>query len=93
MWDIYEHRRVARQIKAAPEEVLKRYEKWKDIMALSGPIGVRKIKGFHDEALKGEWKKHRSSRLGLQYRVIYMVVKDQVMIQVVNLTPHDYRKK
>ena len=92
MWDILEHRRVARQIRVAPVEVLKRYEKWKDIMALSGPNGVRRIKGFNDESLRGEWNKHRSSRLGLQYRVIYKVVKDQVLIQVVNLTPHDYRK-
>ena len=84
---------MARQIKVAPSEVLKRYEKWKDIIALSGPNGIRRIKGFHDEALRGEWKKHRSSRLGLQYRVIYQVVKDRVLIQVVNLTPHDYRKK
>ncbi len=66
---------------------------WKDIVGLSGPMGLRKIKGFHDESLRGEWKGHRSSRLGLQYRVIYKALKDQVMIQVVNLSPHDYRKK
>ena len=93
MWDIYEHRRVVKQLKAAPTEVLKRYEKWKDIMALTGPTGIRQIKGFHDEALRGEWKKHRSSRLGLQYRIIYQVVKDQILIKVVNLTPHDYGNK
>jgi hypothetical protein len=28
---------------------------------LSGPPGLRAIKGFHDEALAGEWKGHRSS--------------------------------
>ena len=66
---------------------------WKDIVGLSGPSGLRKIKGFHDESLRGEWKGHRSSRLGLQYRVIYNTLKDKVMIQVVNLSPHDYRKK
>ena len=93
MWDVFEHRRVARQLKGAPQEVLKRYEKWKDIVRLSGPAGLGKIKGFHDESLRGEWKGHRSSRLGLQYRVIYKTVKDKVMIQVVNLSPHDYRKK
>ena len=93
MWDVFEHQRVARQLKRAPQEVLKRYEKWKDIVGLSGPAGLRKIKGFHDESLKGEWKGHRSSRLGLQYRVIYKTLKDRVMIQVVNLRPHDYRKK
>lgn len=93
MWEIYEHRRLSRQLKGAPQEVLKRYEKWKDIVRLSGPAGLRKVKGFHDEALRGEWKGHRSSRLGLQYRVIYKILKDQVLIQVVNLSPHDYRKK
>jgi addiction module RelE/StbE family toxin len=93
MWEVYEHRRVARQLNGAPQEVLKRYEKWKDIVGLSGPMGLRKIKGFHDESLRGEWKGHRSSRLGLQYRVIYKTLKGQVMIQVVNLSPHDYRKK
>lgn len=93
MWGIFEHRRVARQLKGVPQEVLKRYEKWKDIVGLSGPAGLRRIKGFHDESLRGDWKGHRSSRLGLQYRVIYKVVKDHVLIQVVNLSPHDYRKK
>ncbi len=93
MWSVFEHRRVARQLKGAPQEVLKRYEKWKDIVGLSGPSALRRIKGFHDESLKGDWKGHRSSLPGLQYRVIYKTLKDEVMIQVVNLSPHDYRKK
>ncbi len=93
MWEIYEHRRIARQLKGVPGVVLKRYEKWKDIVRLSGPSGLGRIKGFHDESLRGEWKGHRSSRLGLQYRVIYRIVRDAVLIQVVSLNPHDYRKK
>ena len=71
----------------------KRYEKWKDIVAITGPTGLRMIKGFHDESLRGEWKDHRSSRLGGQYRVIYRMEKDQIIVQVVNITAHDYRKK
>lgn len=93
MWDIYEHRRVSKQLKTFPTDVLKRYEKWKDIVAISGPQGLRKIKGLHDESLSGDWKGHRSSRLNQQYRVIYKVEKDKVLIQVVNVTPHDYRRK
>ena len=93
MWIIYEHRRVPRQIHGLPQDILKRYEKWKDIVAISGPTGLRLIKGFHDESLRGEWKGHCSSRLGRQYRVIYRIEKDQVLIQVVNVTSHDYRKK
>ena len=93
MWDIYEHRAVVRALKSIPVEVLKRYEKWKDIVRISGPQGLRHIKGFKDEALKGERKGQRSSRLNLQYRVIYTVVKDQVLVKVMAVTPHDYRKK
>ncbi len=93
MWLIYEHRRVVRRLDSIPEDVLKRYEKWKDIVTVSGPHGLRLIKGFHDEVLRGEWKGCRSSRLGSQYRVIYKIMRDQILVQVVNITAHDYRKK
>jgi addiction module RelE/StbE family toxin len=93
MWTIQEHRRVDKQLSGSvPREILKRYEKWKDIARLSGPQGLRAIKGFHGEALSGEWKGYRSSRLGLQWRVIYEVVANTLLIQVVQVTPHDYRR-
>ena len=93
MWEIEEHRRVDKQLSGSvPVEVLKRYEKWKDVARISGPQGLRLIKGFHDEALSGEWKGHRSSRLGLQWRVIYRVVANVLLIQVVQVTAHDYRR-
>lgn len=93
MWEIYEHRKAIKQLESLPIDVLKRYEKWKDIILISGPDGLKQIRGFRDEALRGEWKGHRSSRLNIQYRVIYKLEKDLVLVQVVNLTPHDYRRK
>jgi addiction module RelE/StbE family toxin len=48
--------------------------------------------GFKDEALSGNWKGFRSSRLNIQYRVIYKVHKDQVLVEVERVTPHDYRR-
>lgn len=93
MWRILEHRRVTRGLSKLPVEILKRYEKWKDIVQLSGPSGLRLIKGFRDEALRGEWTGHRSSRLGQQYRVIYLVEREEVVVKVVSLTAHDYRRK
>jgi mRNA-degrading endonuclease YafQ of YafQ-DinJ toxin-antitoxin module len=92
MWRIEEHRRVDKQLSGAPREILKRYEKWKDIAMLSGPPGLRLIRGFNDEALSGKWSGHRSSRLGLQWRVIYLTVPDQQLFQVAAVTPHDYRR-
>jgi hypothetical protein len=93
MWRILEHRRIDKQCASAPVEVLKRYEKWKDIASLSGPPGLRQISGFNDEALSGEWKGHRSSRLGIQFRLIYRVVPEEMTFLVVSLTTHDYRRK
>ena len=92
MWTIYEHRRVAKQLRSLPHDILKRYEKWKDIVRISGPEGLRFIKGFHDEALRGQWAGYRSSRLGLQYRVIYKIVESEIFVQVETLTAHDYRR-
>nr|WP_231363409.1 type II toxin-antitoxin system mRNA interferase toxin, RelE/StbE family [Thioalkalivibrio sp. ALM2T] len=81
---------MEKSLAAAPAEVQKRYEKWKDIVTISGPQGLRQIRGFNDEALAGKWKGFRSSRLNLQYRVIYRVEKNKVLIQVEKVTPHDY---
>ncbi|MCD4748046.1 MAG: type II toxin-antitoxin system RelE/ParE family toxin [Thermoanaerobaculales bacterium] len=93
MWEVFEHRRVGRQLTQLPIDVLKRYEKWKDIVAISGPEGLRLIKGLHDESLKGKWKGHRSSRLSRQHRVFYWVERERVLVEVVSVTAHDYRKK
>jgi addiction module RelE/StbE family toxin len=92
MWRIEEHRRVDKQAASAPLEILKRYEKWKDIASISGPPGLRLIKGFHDEALSGEWKGFRASRLGDQWRVIYRVAAEDLLFQVASVTAHDYRR-
>ncbi len=93
MWLIYEHRTLQRHLKKIPIDILKRYEKWKDIVELSGPSGLKLIRGFNDESLRGDWKGHRSSKLGGQYRVIYKIEKKQLFIPVVDLTAHDYRRK
>jgi addiction module RelE/StbE family toxin len=93
MWRIEEHRRVEKNLSGpVPVEILKRYEKWKDIAMLSGPAGLRLINGFRDEALSGKWEGHRPSRLNLQWRVIYRVVADALLVQVIQITPHDYRR-
>ena len=93
MWTIQEHRGVDKELSGrVPLDILKRYEKWKDIASLSGPQGLRAIRGFHDEALAGKWKGFRSSRLNEQWRVIYRIVADALLVQVVRVTPHDYRR-
>jgi mRNA-degrading endonuclease YafQ of YafQ-DinJ toxin-antitoxin module len=93
MWQVEEHRRVGKQLASAPLDIQKRYEKWLDVTALSGPLGLRAIRGFHDEPLSGEWRGYRSSRLSAQYRVIYRFFAARQLFQVVEVTAHDYRMR
>ena len=93
MWSIFEHRRLDKQLAKVPMEVQKRYEKWKDIVEISGPAGLKLVSGFRDEALRGEWRGYRSSRLNQQYRVIYQVEGNRLKVYVLEVTPHDYKRK
>ena len=93
MWEIYEHRRASQSLDRLPPEWLKRYEKWKDIVRISGPAGLRLIKGFHDERLQSKWDGHRSSRLNAQSRVIYKVEEQRVLVVIMDVTAHDYRRQ
>ncbi len=90
MWEVFEHRQVRRRIRKLPDEIVKRYEKWKDIVEFSGPAGLRLIRGFRDESLRGRWNGHRSSRLGDQYRIIYRIGEKRLYVMVVDVTAHDY---
>jgi proteic killer suppression protein len=70
--------------------VVKKYEIWKDIVFRHGPEKLREFPGFHDEKLKGKREGQRSSRLSLQYRVIYTIRQDVVTVLVLEITPHNY---
>jgi len=44
-------------------------------------------------ALKGEWQGARSSSLSRLWRVSYAVRGDDLTVFVLEVNPHDYRKK
>jgi mRNA-degrading endonuclease RelE of RelBE toxin-antitoxin system len=90
MWHIQEHRSIAKQSRKLPAEVVKKYELWKDIVSWHGPEKLKEFPGFHDEKLSGNRKGQRSSRLSLQYRVIYSVRRDIITVFVLKITPHNY---
>jgi mRNA-degrading endonuclease RelE of RelBE toxin-antitoxin system len=90
MWQILEHKDIAKQCKKIPSQALKKYELWKDLVFRHGPGILKEFPGFHDEKLKGNREGQRSSRLNLQYRVIYEVDGKQVTVYVLEVTPHKY---
>lgn len=90
MWHIREHHNLNKIIVKLPLDVVKKYELWKDIVYRHGPDKLREFPGFHDEKLKGELEGNRSSRLNIQYRVIYSIEKEIVSVYVIDITPHKY---
>ena len=90
MWIIKEHRGIKGACKKAPRTVVKKYELWKCLVFRHGPAKLREFPGFHDEKLKGGRAGQRSSRLSLQYRVIYEVDRKHVTVFVLEITPHEY---
>ena len=91
MWHIREHRKLDKIIEKLPLQVVKKYELWKDIVFRHGPGKLKEFPGFHDEILKGNNAGQRSSRLNLQYRVIYQIEKDIVTVYEIDITPSDYK--
>ena len=90
MWQLFEKKSLIRNIHKIPKHILQHYETWKRIVELEGPNGLHKIKGFHDEALKGEWQGFRSSRLSRQWRIIYHIKNDICEVYVIDINPHQY---
>lgn len=91
MWVIVENKTVRKQLKKCPKYIKKEYEGWKRILELSGPLTLQRLPGYKDHALKGNWKGARSSYLSRQWRVIYCIDKENVIVFVLEVNPHDYR--
>lgn len=90
MWHIREHHNIDKVLEKIPLQVVKKYELWKSIVFRHGPDKLSEFPGFHDEKLKGELEGKRSSRLNVQYRVIYSIEKKTISIYVIDITPHKY---
>ena len=90
MWTILEHRDLDKVCRKLPETIVKKYELWKDIVFRHGPEKLKEFPGFRDEFLKGGRKGQRSSRLSLQYRVVYSVERETVTVFVLEIMPHSY---
>ena len=93
MWIVFEEKLAEKQLDKAPQEILKAYEFWKNVVINSGPIGLRQFSGFHDHALKGQWSGARSSYLNAKWRVIYIVVASKLQVLILEVNAHGYRKK
>ena len=90
MWQIEEHHDIQKICRRLPENIQKKYDFWKSVVAEFGPAKLVEFPSFHDEKLSGDRQGQRSSRLNLKYRVIYEIENEVVTVFVVEITPHKY---
>jgi toxin HigB-1 len=87
--------KVHKHLKKVPHEIILRLQRWIRTVEEFGLAEARKVKGYHDEPLKGERQGERSVRLGIKWRAIYTEDKtgEINLVIIEEVTPHDYRKK
>ena len=83
---------VEKQLDRIPEAIIRKFRIWVALVEESGIREVRKVKGFHDEPLKGKRQGQRSVRLNRAYRAIYTehVTGEIELIEVLEVNKHEY---
>ncbi len=79
-----------KQLIKLPLQIREALQYWAETVSRVGILETRKLKGYHDEPLKGERKGQRSIRLNKAYRAIYIETISGVEICVIEVNKHDY---
>lgn len=84
--------KVCKQLKKLPIHIVRNLQRWALQVETLGILEVRKILGYHDEPLSGNWKGYRSVRLSKAYRAFYIEVEDKgiKVISVEEVNKHEY---
>jgi proteic killer suppression protein len=79
-----------KQIAKLPKNIQEALQYWALAVERQGVHEVRKLKGYHDEPLKGDRKGQRSVRLNKAYRAIYIEQETGIEICVIEVNKHEY---
>lgn len=76
----------------APRYIAKKLHAWIEQIIHQGLRETRKIRGYHDELLKGERAGERSVRLSKGYRAIYIITKNGSIeiVKILEVNKHVY---
>jgi Txe/YoeB family toxin of Txe-Axe toxin-antitoxin module len=90
VWEVFEAKDIEKSLRKIPPQVRKKYKAWVEVVKNGGSKNLQNFPGFKDEKLKGELRECRSSRLNIQYRVVYSEKRKVKEIYVLKITPHKY---
>lgn len=92
MWKVVWDKQVDKQLAKIPDHIQRKFQAWVAAIEEDGMLSVRRLKGFHDEPLKGDRKGQRSVRLNRAYRAIYFETKsgEIEIAEVIEVNKHEY---
>lgn len=81
-----------KQLTKIPKYIKESLNVWGFNVERIGISEMRKIKGYHDEPLRGERIGQRSIRLSHSYRAIYVeqINGEIILLTVIEVNKHDY---
>lgn len=86
--------RAEKDLKRLPANIITKLIIWVETIERIGLRKTRKLKGYHDEPLKGKRQGQRSVRLNKAYRAIYQERKcgeiELNFIEILEVNKHDY---
>jgi proteic killer suppression protein len=87
-------RQAQKGLDKAPPQVHSKLSTWVATVQQFGLEATRSVPSYHDEPLQGERKGQRSIRLNKQWRALYSEDHNQqILITLLEVTPHDYRTR
>ncbi len=84
------NKKAQKQLRKAPTHIQGKLQNWAESVEAFGIEEIRRIPGYHDEPLTGKRTSQRSIRLSKAYRAFYVEHNDQIIIEVIEVTKHDY---
>ena len=87
---VFASKTFEKQLRRLPEQIKAAISIWIQSVEEEGLREVRKLKGYHDEPLKGDRKGQRSVRLNRAYRLIYTEDKAGQITIVTLLEAHKH---
>jgi len=83
---------ATKDLRKVPDYIADNLFAWATAVRLEGLEAVRKIRGYHDEPLRGDRKGQRSIRLSRAYRAIYEIDEDGGVefVSVEEVNKHEY---
>jgi len=89
---VHMSKQAVRNLKKVPINIALKLQAWIDEVINSGLSETRKIRGYHDEPLKGDRVGQRSIRLNRAYRAIYIIEDENSIrfVEILEVTKHEY---